>query len=103
MANTIIAHPAHETTTEPKPPYVLRGHGMFELYRDELQYLGGGRWLIPSGSKEGLTYEVRVSTTTTAHTLSVPGSPTRRARSATGAESVSTGRSLQRSWRMTSS
>jgi hypothetical protein len=58
-----IARPGQESTREPEPAYVLRGHGLFEIHRDELTYIGGGRWLVPSGSKEGLAYEVRVSTT----------------------------------------
>lgn len=48
---------------EPQPAYVLRGLGLFELYRDGLLagYQGGGRWLIPSGGTEPDTlYEVRV-------------------------------------------
>ena|SRR5215217_5613628 len=58
-----LAQPAHETTTEPQPPYVLRGLGLFELHADEIldNYEGGGRWLVPSGTTPGLTYEVRVS------------------------------------------
>jgi hypothetical protein len=63
LTDQTIARSGQETTTEPQPPYVLRGHSMFELYRDELTYMGGGRWLIPSGSESGKVYEVRVSTT----------------------------------------
>jgi hypothetical protein len=36
---------------------------MFELYREELTYIGAGKWLIPSGTVAGRLYEVRVSTT----------------------------------------
>jgi hypothetical protein len=63
MDTTSLAQPGHQTTTEPQPAYVLRGHGLFDIHRDEFTYLGGGRWLIPSGSKEGVAYEVRVSAT----------------------------------------
>ena len=60
MTTTRIAHPAHQSTTE--PAYVLRGLGIFELHRDALleSYQGGGRWLVPSGSEGGKVYEVRV-------------------------------------------
>ena len=60
MATTTVAHPAPESTTE--PGYVLRGHGLFELHRDELLsgYQGGGRWLVPSGTVADRLYEVRV-------------------------------------------
>lgn len=54
--STIVAR----STPEPPPAYVLRGAGLFETYRDELQYIGGGKWLIPSGTESGKTYEVRV-------------------------------------------
>jgi len=53
-----LAHPAPQST----PDYVWRGRGLFETYREELQYLGGGRWIIPSGSAVGRLYEVRVGT-----------------------------------------
>jgi hypothetical protein len=61
-SKSIIAHPAHQSTREPEPQpaYVLRGHGLFELHREDLVYLGGGKWLIPSGSKADVSYEVRV-------------------------------------------
>jgi hypothetical protein len=36
MASTIIAHPAHEST----PEYVWRGRGLFETFKEELEYLG---------------------------------------------------------------
>ncbi len=58
MAKSIIAHSAHEST----PDYVWRGRGLFETYREDLEYLGGGRWLVPSGSESGKVYEVRVGT-----------------------------------------
>ncbi len=57
-----IAPPAHQSTPEPQPAYVLRGAGLFELHREDLEYLGGGRWLVPSGSESGKAYEVRVGT-----------------------------------------
>jgi hypothetical protein len=41
---------------------VWRGRGLFETYRDELEYIGGGTWLIPSGSDLSKGYEVRVGT-----------------------------------------
>src|SRR4051794_39109689 len=63
MTTTSVAQPGHQSSTETTPDYVWRGHGLFEAYRDELEYLGGGRWLIPSGSREGLAYVVRASTT----------------------------------------
>src|SRR5215218_4445125 len=50
-----VAPAAQETN----PEYVWRGRGLFETYRDELEYLGSGKWLIPSGTKPGLKYEVR--------------------------------------------
>lgn len=62
MIKESLAQPAHQSTTEPQPAYVLRGAGLFELHRDELEYLGGGRWLIPSGTESGKVYEVRVGT-----------------------------------------
>ena len=57
-----IAHPAHQSTTQPQPAYVLRGLGLFELHHDEIlaAYQGGGRWLVPSGAESGGLYEVRV-------------------------------------------
>ncbi len=60
MVNPSVAHPRTLTTPEPTPEYVLRGHGLFELHRDELAYLGAGTWLIPSGSDGSRSYEVRV-------------------------------------------
>jgi hypothetical protein len=53
-----IAYPAHQIT----PDYVWRGRGLFETYREAIQYLSGGRWLVPSGSESGKVYEVRVGT-----------------------------------------
>jgi hypothetical protein len=55
-----LAPPARQTTPEPTPDYVWRGRGLFEAYRDELEYVGGGCWLIPSGSDITKGYEVRV-------------------------------------------
>lgn len=62
MSNTSLAQPAHQSTTEPQPGYVLRGLGLFELHRDEILagYQGGGRWLVPSGTVDDRVYEVRV-------------------------------------------
>ncbi|HLM77059.1 MAG TPA: hypothetical protein VK361_01505 [Rubrobacteraceae bacterium] len=50
---------------DPLPAYQLRGLGLFELHAEEIldAYQGGGKWLVPSGTTPGLTYEVRVSTT----------------------------------------
>jgi hypothetical protein len=56
MANTSVPTSPREAT----PDYVWRGRGLFETYRDELRYLGRGRWLVPSGSETGKVYEVRV-------------------------------------------
>lgn len=60
MQHQSLAQPAQETTG-----YVLRGLGIAELYAEEMldDYQGGGRWLVPSGTVEGRSYEVRVSTT----------------------------------------
>ena len=62
MAAPSLAQPARPSTTEPQPGYVLRGHDLFELHAEELLsgYLGGGRWLIPSGTVAGRHYVVRV-------------------------------------------
>jgi hypothetical protein len=60
LSSTTIARSGQETTTEPLPEYVLRGLGLFEIRREDLRYLGGGKWLIPSGSESGKAYEVRV-------------------------------------------
>ncbi len=62
MIDQSLAHSGHESTTEPTPEYVLRGHGLFELHRDQLAYLGSGTWLIPSGSDGSRSYEVRPGT-----------------------------------------
>lgn len=58
MTNESVAPPARTTT----PDYVWRGVGLFTTYREELEYLGGGRWLVPSGRESGRVYEVRVGT-----------------------------------------
>lgn len=69
MAETRIAQSARPSThdalrtPEPTPDYVWRGRGLFEAYRDDLEYLGGGRWLVPSGRAVGKVYEVRVAYT----------------------------------------
>jgi hypothetical protein len=63
MAETSLAQRAHQSTPEEGPPaYVLRGRGLCETYRDDLQYIGGGKWLIPSGTESGKLYEARVGT-----------------------------------------
>ncbi len=76
MDTTSLAHPAHPVPEEAAgefehvssivarslPDYARRGRGLFETYREELEYLGGGRWLVPSGSESGKLYEVRVGT-----------------------------------------
>jgi len=43
------------------PEHVLRRRGLFESYHDEIldNYLGVGKWLIPSGSTPSKFYEVR--------------------------------------------
>lgn len=56
MIDQSLAQPARTST----PDYVWRGRGLFEAYKEELQYLGGGRWLIPSGTVADKAYEVRV-------------------------------------------
>ena len=63
MIDQSLAQPAHETTTEPLPAYVLRGLGLYELHADGIlaAYQGAGRWLVPSGTESGKVYEVRVS------------------------------------------
>ena len=48
---------AQETRTV--PAYVLRGAGLFEVYREQFEYLGAGRWSVPSGTVEGKSYVVR--------------------------------------------
>jgi hypothetical protein len=47
MAGTSLAHTAHETQT---PEYVLRGHGLFELHRDEIlgNDQGAGKYSRPA-------------------------------------------------------
>lgn len=64
MIEASVARPGQESTRnpEPTPDYVWRGRGLFEAYREDLEYLGGGRWLVPSGSAAGKVYEVRVGT-----------------------------------------
>ena len=59
MIKESIEQPAHPSTPEPTPDYVWRGRGLFETYREDLQYLGGGHWLVPSGTEAGRFYEVR--------------------------------------------
>ena len=50
---------------EPLPAYHLRGLGLYGLHGEEVlaSYQGAGRYLVPSGTTPGLTYEVRVSPT----------------------------------------
>jgi hypothetical protein len=44
------------------PDYVWRGRGLFGTYREDLQYIGSGKWLIPSGTSPSVRYEARVGT-----------------------------------------
>ncbi len=64
MIDATIAQPAHPSTPETTPGYVLRGLGIFELHAGEIlaSYQGGGRWLVPSGTDAGNVYEVRTGT-----------------------------------------
>ena len=77
MIERSLAHPAHTVPEEDQrddlehissiaarcvPDYVWRGRGLFETYREKLEYIGSGKWLIPSGSESGRAYEVRVGT-----------------------------------------
>ncbi len=61
MDTISVAPPAPESTTETQPGYVLRGLGLFELHGEEILdgYQGGGKWLVPSGTVSGRSYEVR--------------------------------------------
>ncbi len=56
--------PAHPSTPEPTPAYVLRGLGIAELHSDEIlaSYRGGGKYLVPSGTEANGLYEVRIGT-----------------------------------------
>ncbi len=56
--------PAHPSTPETAPSYVLRGLGLFELRAGEIlaSYQGGGRYIVPSGTEAGNLYLVRVGT-----------------------------------------
>lgn len=56
MTGSSVARSGQETV----PEYVWRGRGLFEAYKEELEYLGEGRWLIPSGTVADKTYKVRV-------------------------------------------
>ncbi len=62
MIDATIAQPAHPSTPETTPGYVLRGLGLFELHADEIldSYQGGGRYIVPSGTEANGLYEVRV-------------------------------------------
>jgi hypothetical protein len=60
MGTTSLPATPRESTTEPQPAYVLRGYGLFELHQDQFNYIGAGKWLIPSGTEAGKVYEVRV-------------------------------------------
>ncbi len=64
MIDQRIAQPAHPSTPETTPAYVLRGLGLYELHAGEIldSYQGGGRWLVPSGTDAGNVYEVRTGT-----------------------------------------
>jgi hypothetical protein len=57
-----IAGKPETRKTEPQPAYVWRGRGLFKVHREDLEYLDGGRWLVPSGSESAQVYEVRVGT-----------------------------------------
>jgi hypothetical protein len=48
-----IAHPAHNPTS-----YVEKGCKLFSEHFSEFEYLGRGRWLLPSTSTKGRYYEV---------------------------------------------
>ncbi len=63
MIDQSLAQPAHPSTPETTPGYVLRGLGLYELYADEIlaSYQGAGRYVVPSGAGVG-AYEVRVGT-----------------------------------------
>ena len=60
VTTRIPAPPTEANPHEPTPEFILRGRGLFATYRDELCYLGGGSWLVPSGSTSGKAYVVRV-------------------------------------------
>ncbi len=62
MIDATIAQPAHPSTPEPTPAYVLRGLGLFELHAGEIlaSYQGGGKYLVPSGTTASGLYEVRI-------------------------------------------
>ncbi len=64
MIDATIAQPAHPSTPETTPGYVLRGLGLFELHADEIlaSYQGAGRYVVPSGTTANGLYEVRVGT-----------------------------------------
>ncbi len=64
MIDATIAQPAHPSTPEPTPGYVLRGLGIFELHAGDIlaSYRGGGRFLVASGTEANGLYEVRVGT-----------------------------------------
>ncbi len=62
MDTTKSSAPAHPSTPETAPAYVLRGLGLFELHADDIlaSYRGGGKYLVPSGTAANGLYEVRV-------------------------------------------
>ncbi len=75
MIDTTVAHPAHESTPENIPAYVLRGLGLFELHAGEIlaSYQGGGKYLVPSGTTANGLYEVRVGTRPERHRCECKG------------------------------
>ena len=53
MIDQSLAHRAHESTS-----YVDKGRALFEEEFDSFQYLGRGRWLLPSATTPGRHYKV---------------------------------------------
>ena len=53
MIDQSLAHRAHESTS-----YVDKGQALFEEEFDSFQYLGRGRWLLPSATTPGRHYKV---------------------------------------------
>jgi hypothetical protein len=75
LIDTTVAQPAHESTPENIPAYVLRGLGLFELHAGEIlaSYQGGGKYLVPSGTTANGLYEVRVGTRPERHRCECKG------------------------------
>jgi hypothetical protein len=57
-SESIIAHPAQETTTR-----LERGHKLFEERYNEIEHLEGDVWMVPSGNLLTGTYLVRLGNT----------------------------------------